>query len=90
MSKKGFEIGSGNVFKDIGVPNAEEHLIKAQLDSILKFVRQNWFKTFSRQGAKAQSFGDQTHPDFRSYLGVFAPLRENFLSGFGLASRQAR
>ena len=31
MSKTGYEIGSGNVFKDIGVPNAEEHLVKAHL-----------------------------------------------------------
>ena len=30
-SKKGYSIGSGNVFKDLGIPNAEEHLIKAQL-----------------------------------------------------------
>src|SRR5258708_15067574 len=29
--KKRYETGSGNVFKDIGVPNAEEHLVKAQL-----------------------------------------------------------
>lgn len=40
MSKKAYETGSGNVFKDIGVPNAEEHLVKAQLvfkiDSIMK------------------------------------------------------
>ena len=40
MSKKGYDTGSGNVFKDIGVPNAEEHLIKAQLvfkiDTIIK------------------------------------------------------
>src|SRR5215471_4661616 len=40
MSKKRYEIGSRNVFKDIGVPNAEEHLIKAQLvfkiDAIMK------------------------------------------------------
>jgi Helix-turn-helix domain len=40
MNKKRSETGSGNVFKDIGVPNAEEHLIKAQLvfkiDTILK------------------------------------------------------
>jgi predicted XRE-type DNA-binding protein len=38
--KKGYEIGSRNVFKDIGVPNSEEHLVKAQLvfkiDTILK------------------------------------------------------
>ena len=40
MSKKGYETGSSNVFKDIGVPNAEEHLVKAQLvfkiDTIMK------------------------------------------------------
>jgi len=39
-NKKGFETGSGNVFKDIGVPNAKEHLVKAQLvfkiDRIMK------------------------------------------------------
>ena len=40
MSKKGFEIGNRNVFKDLGIPNAEEHLVKAQLvfkiDTIMK------------------------------------------------------
>ena len=41
MSKqKVHDTGSRNVFKDIGVPNAEEHLVKAQLvfkiDTILK------------------------------------------------------
>ena len=40
MTKKGYETGSRNVFKDIGVPNAEEHLVKAQLvfkiDAIMK------------------------------------------------------
>ena len=40
MRKRGYEAGSGNVFKDIGVPNAEEHLVKAQLvfkiDTIMK------------------------------------------------------
>ena len=40
MSRKAYETGGGNVFKDIGVPNAEEHLVKAQLvfkiDSIMK------------------------------------------------------
>ena len=40
MRKKSYEIGSGNVFKDLGIPNAEEHLVKAQLvfkiDTIMK------------------------------------------------------
>jgi predicted XRE-type DNA-binding protein len=39
-NKRGYETGSRNVFKDIGVPNAEEHLLKAQLvfkiDTIMK------------------------------------------------------
>src|ERR1035437_5243943 len=38
--KKRYETGSRNVFKDIGVPNAEEHLAKAELvfkiDTIMK------------------------------------------------------
>jgi predicted XRE-type DNA-binding protein len=40
MSKKRYEVGSRNVFKDLGIPNAEEHLVKAQLvfkiDTIMK------------------------------------------------------
>ena len=40
MSKKGYETGSGNVFKDLGVPNADEHFVKAQLvlkiDTLMK------------------------------------------------------
>ena len=40
MSNKAYEPGSRNVFKDIGIPNAEEHLIKAQLvfkiDALMK------------------------------------------------------
>ena len=28
---KDYEIGSGNVFKDVGMPNAEEHMLKADL-----------------------------------------------------------
>ena len=39
-TKKRYKIGSSNVFKDVGVPNAEEHLVKAQLvfkiDTIMK------------------------------------------------------
>jgi predicted XRE-type DNA-binding protein len=38
MSQKGYEIGSRNVFKDMGIPNAEEHLIKAQLVSKIDAV----------------------------------------------------
>jgi len=40
MTRKGYEVGGRNVFEDIGVPNAEEHFVKAKLvfkiDTILK------------------------------------------------------
>lgn len=40
MSKKGYETGSRNVFKDLGVPNADTHFVKAQLvfkiDKVMK------------------------------------------------------
>ena len=38
MKKKpSYEVGSGNVFADIGLPNPEEHLVKAHL--VLKIDR---------------------------------------------------
>jgi predicted XRE-type DNA-binding protein len=40
LSKKRYEIGSRNVFKDLGLSNAEEHFVKAQLvfkiDTLIK------------------------------------------------------
>src|ERR1035441_4301708 len=65
MSKKGgYETGSRNVFKDIGVPNAEDHLIKAQLvfkiDTILK-------KRGLKQVEAAQLFGIR-QPDVSKML----------------------
>jgi predicted XRE-type DNA-binding protein len=39
MSKKSYEVGSGNVFKDLGIPNAEEHLVKAQPSSKLMIMK---------------------------------------------------
>ena len=40
MSKKRYESGSRNVFKDLVIPNAEEHFVKAQLvfkiDTLMK------------------------------------------------------
>jgi predicted XRE-type DNA-binding protein len=40
VNKKRYQTGSHNVFEDIGIPNAEVHLVKAQLvfkiDTILK------------------------------------------------------
>ena len=33
MSKKGYESAGGNMFKDLGVRNGDEHFVKAQLVS---------------------------------------------------------
>ena len=43
MTKKKYVVGTGNVFRDLGIPNAEEHLVKAHLvfkiDAIMKSRR---------------------------------------------------
>ena len=43
MSKRGYETGSRNVFKDLGLRNADEHFVKAQLvfkiDTLMMFPR---------------------------------------------------
>jgi predicted XRE-type DNA-binding protein len=40
MSKRGYGNGSRSVFKDLGMPNADEHFVKAQLvfkiDTLIK------------------------------------------------------
>ncbi len=40
ISKRAYVTGTSNVFRDLGVPNAEEHLVKAQLvfkiDTLMK------------------------------------------------------
>jgi len=65
MSKKGYELGRRNVFKDIGVPNADEHLVKAQLvfkiDGLMK-------KRHMKQTEAAALFGVR-QPDVSKMLG---------------------
>jgi predicted XRE-type DNA-binding protein len=64
MSKRGYEIGSRNVFNDIGVPHAEGHLVKAQLvfkiDAIIK-------KRGLKQAVAADLFGVR-QPDVSKML----------------------
>lgn len=64
MSRKTYEVSSGNVFKDIEVSNAEEHLVKAQL--VLKIeglLQQRGLK----QVAAARLFGVR-QPDVSKML----------------------
>jgi predicted XRE-type DNA-binding protein len=69
--KKGYEIGSGNVFKDIGVPNAEEHLVKAQLvfkiDTILKKRGLKQVEAADLFGVRQPDVSKMLRGDFRQF-----------------------
>jgi predicted XRE-type DNA-binding protein len=69
MSKKGYEVGSGNVFKDIGVPNAEEHLVKAKLvlkiDTIMKRRRMKQKEAAELFGVRQPDISNMLRGEFR-------------------------
>ncbi len=71
MSKKGYEIGSGNVFKDLGLPNAEEHLVKAQLvfkiDTIMKKRRLKQVEAAELFGVRQPDVSKLLRGDFRQF-----------------------
>jgi predicted XRE-type DNA-binding protein len=71
MSKKGYEVGSRNVFQDIGVPNAEEHLIKAQLvykiDTILKDRRLKQTEAAVLFGVRQPDISKMLRGEFRQF-----------------------
>jgi predicted XRE-type DNA-binding protein len=71
MSKKGYEIGSRNVFKDLGLPNAEEHLVKAQLvfkiDTILKKRRLKQVEAAALFGVRQPDVSKMLRGDFRQF-----------------------
>src|ERR1700688_156456 len=69
--KKGYEIGSRNVFKDIGVPNAEEHLVKAQLvfkiDGIMKKRRLKQVEAADLFGIRQPDVSKMLRGEFRQF-----------------------
>jgi len=71
MSQKGYEIGSGNVFKDLGLPNAEEHLVKAQLvfkiDTIMKKRRLKQVEAAALFGIRQPDVSKMLRGDFRQF-----------------------
>jgi predicted XRE-type DNA-binding protein len=70
-NKKGYETGSRNVFRDLGVPNAEEHLIKAQLvfkiDTIMKQRRLKQADAADLLGIKQPDVSKMLRGDFRPF-----------------------
>ncbi|HEY1185822.1 MAG TPA: helix-turn-helix transcriptional regulator [Bryobacteraceae bacterium] len=71
MRNKGYETGSGNVFKDIGVPNAEEHFVKAQLvfkiDTILKKRGMKQLDAASLFGVRQPDISKMLRGEFRQF-----------------------
>ncbi|HWZ45224.1 MAG TPA: helix-turn-helix transcriptional regulator [Candidatus Saccharimonadales bacterium] len=71
MNKKGHETGSGNVFKDIGVPNADEHIVKAQLvfkiDTILKKRRLKQVEAAALFGIRQPDASMMLRGEFRQF-----------------------
>src|SRR5919204_1582311 len=63
-NKKPYKIGNGNVFRDIGLPNAEEHLVKAQLVFKIAAILK---KRNLKQTEAAQLFGVR-QPDVSKML----------------------
>jgi predicted XRE-type DNA-binding protein len=71
MSKKRYEFGNRNVFKDIGVPNAEEHLVKAQLvfkiDVIMKKRRLKQVEAAELFGVRQPDVSKMLRGEFRQF-----------------------
>jgi predicted XRE-type DNA-binding protein len=67
----GYEISSGNVFADIGLPNAEEHLVKAQLvlriDRLLKKRGLKQVEAAKLFGVKQPDISKMLHGDFQQF-----------------------
>jgi predicted XRE-type DNA-binding protein len=71
MSGNGSKTGSRNVFKDIGVPNAQDHLVKAQLvfkiDSIMKKRRLKQREAAELFGVRQPDISKMLRGEFRQF-----------------------
>jgi predicted XRE-type DNA-binding protein len=73
MTRRGkdYEIASGNVFKDLGLPNAKEHLVKAHLvfkiDTIMKKRRLKQAEAAVLFGVRQPDVSKMVRGDFRQF-----------------------
>ena len=71
MSKIEHEVGSGNVFEDIVIPNAEEHPVKAKLvfkiDEIMKQRRVKQREAAELFGVHQPDISKMLRGDFRQF-----------------------
>jgi predicted XRE-type DNA-binding protein len=70
-NKKEYETGSRNVFKDLGMQNADEHLVKAELvfkiDAIMKQRRLKQAEAAGLLGIKQPDVSKMLRGDFRPF-----------------------
>jgi predicted XRE-type DNA-binding protein len=66
-----YELGSDNVFADVGLPNADEHLVKAELvytiAGILKSRRLKQVEAAALLGVKQPDVSKMLRGDFRQF-----------------------
>jgi predicted XRE-type DNA-binding protein len=71
MSNKRYETGSRNVFRDLGLPNADEHLVKAQLvfkiDSLMKERGLKQIEAADLFGIKQPDVSKMLRGEFRQF-----------------------
>jgi predicted XRE-type DNA-binding protein len=71
VSSKGIVKGNANVFADIGVPNADEHFVKAQLvfkiDSIMKDRRLKQVEAAGILGIRQPDVSKMLRGEFRQF-----------------------
>lgn len=70
-TEMGYERSSGNVFADIGLPNAGEHLVKAQLvmkiDALMRARKLKQVEAAALFGVKQPDVSKMLRGDFRQF-----------------------
>ena len=71
MSRRGYETSSGNVFEDLGLPHAEEHLVKAQLvfkiDTLIKARHLTQVEAATLFGVRQPDVSKMLRGEFRQF-----------------------
>jgi len=71
MRKRAYETSSRNVFKDLGVRNADEHMVKAQLvfkiDTIMKERRLKQVEAAALFGVRQPDISMMLRGEFRQF-----------------------
>lgn len=71
MSTRRYVTGNRNVFKDLDVPNAADHLVKAQLvfkiDKLMKARRMKQIEAAERFGVRQPDISKMLRGEFRQF-----------------------